>query len=304
MNACTWRVAACFALLAGTSAPANAQGRCSASPRVATPFAPELSDSGRVFGGMFTAAGDELFYFHKQPPLNAEKYHIVTSRRGTDGRWSAPKRLELGGDFSDMYPAMSPDGRRLVFATYRRAPGDTTATPNASLFEARRAGDGWSAPVPIPTLAAHGYYHSQVRFDGAGNLYFRRSTPDYRATETLVARPAGASFAAPQKLDAVHRWTAADVDGTVVGGTIAPGDSLVILEVRARNTQTGRLGWADLFVTRQTAAGYTHPMPLGASVNDPVVHETFTFFSPDGCDLLFVRNFSGFFRVGLAEAMR
>jgi hypothetical protein len=290
--------------MALSAAPAFAQQRCEPSPLTATPFAPELADSGRVFGGMFTGRGEELFYFLKQPPLNEENYRIVSSRRGSDGRWSAAERVTLGDEHSDMYPALSADGQRLVFSSYRRAPGDTSAKPNASLWESRRTTSGWGEPRALATLAAHGAYHSQVRFDRRGDLHFRRTSPDWRSTETLVARARAGDFAPPERWDAVHRWSAADVGGEVVGGVSAPGDSLVILEVRQRDPATGRLAWADLWSTRRTATGWSRPAPLGAAVNHPQAHETFVFFSPDGCDLMFVRGFTRFLRVSLAEAVR
>ncbi|MGQ0646849.1 MAG: hypothetical protein ACT4P7_04720 [Gemmatimonadaceae bacterium] len=284
--------------------PARAQSRCEASPRTATTFAAELVDSGRVFGGMLTAEGNELFYFLKQPPLSEENYWIVTSRQAADGRWSAPQRVALGGEHSDMYPTLSADGRRLVFSSYRRAPGDSSAKPNASLWESPRTGTGWGTPTPLTTQLRHGFYHSQVRIDRGGDLYYRRTSPDWQGTETLVARARGSVFEAPERWDAVHRWNAAEVGGDVVGGVLAPGDSLVILEVRTRDPATGRVGWADLWSSRRTAGGYSRPTPLGAGVNDARAHETFVFFSSDGCDLLFVRGFTRFMRVSLAEAVR
>jgi hypothetical protein len=298
------RVVILTMLLTAAAMPLTAQARCEASPHTATTFAPQLVDTGRVFGGMLSPGGNELFYFHKQPPFNEESYWIVTSRQAADGGWMAPERVALGGDHSDMYPTMSADGRRLIFASYRRAPDDSSAKPNASLWESLRVGTGWGAPMPLASQARPGFYHSQVRLDRRGDLYYRRTSPDWRSTETLVARAQDGAFEAPQRWDAVHRWNAADVGGEVVGGVLAPGDSLVILEVRTRDPATGRVGFADLWSSRRTADGYSRPMPLGAGVNDPRTHETFVFFSPDGCDLLFVRGFTRFMRVSLAEAVR
>ena len=116
------------------------QGRagatCPDSPAAAEPFATVLSDSGKIYRGTFAPAGDELWFFKKvSADPRSEDYRIFVSRRRPTG-WSRGKRVDLGGEFSDLYPTLSSDGRRLVFASYRRAPGDTATKPNAGLWMA------------------------------------------------------------------------------------------------------------------------------------------------------------------------
>jgi len=289
-------------------APAlEAQPSCDAYPAVASPFAPGLADTGRVFGGALADGGATLYYFLKQMQRPQEEdYRIVRSRRDAAGRWSPPEQLSLGGEHSDMYPTLGADGSVLVFSSYRRAPGDTSRKPNASLWAARRQGTDWGAPTPISAAARPGFYHSQVRLDPSGNLHFRRTTPDWRETESLVARALSGgegAFGAPVRWDAVHRWTSADVSGRVVGGWPVPGDSVVILEVTPRDPATGRPGFAELWATRRTPNGYSRPAPLGAGVNSRDAHHTFAFTSADGCALFFVRGFSRFHQVRLEAAL-
>lgn len=127
------------------------QGRvgatCPDSPAAAGPFATVLGDSGKIYRGTFAPAGDELWFFKKvSADPRAEDYRIFVSRRGPTG-WSRGKRVDLGGEFSDLYPTLSSDGRRLVFASYRRAPGDTprSRTP-ASGWPRERLTAGASRP--------------------------------------------------------------------------------------------------------------------------------------------------------------
>jgi len=45
------------------------------------------------------------------------------------GGWSEAERVDLGGEFSDLYPTLTHDGQRLAFTSYRPFPGDTSAHP-------------------------------------------------------------------------------------------------------------------------------------------------------------------------------
>ncbi|HVQ29182.1 MAG TPA: hypothetical protein VMV21_06375, partial [Vicinamibacteria bacterium] len=65
--------------------------------------------------------------------------------------------------------------------------------------------------------------------------------------------------------------------------------------------RTGR-GASDIWVSRHRGGEWTVPRPLGAGVNSDG-YDVFPFFSPDGKDLYFVRDFATFRRVSLAEAL-
>ena len=94
-------------------------------------FAPETISTGNVYRGTFTPDGRE-FYFFKNVTEGEEDYRIFRSRL-VDKRWTTPQQINLGGDFSDLYPAISPDGQRMIFSSYRPAPGDTSAHSSAYL---------------------------------------------------------------------------------------------------------------------------------------------------------------------------
>lgn len=256
---------------------------------------PGVLSTGEVYRGTFTPDGDTLYFFKKAGA--GETYRIFSSNRTAAG-WSAPAVVDLGGTFSDLYPAISPDGRRMVFSSYRPAP-QGTAKPNAHLWSVERTATGWSAPMFLARASTLGHYHFEFGFDGA--LYFRRTTPDWKSTETLRASWRGTEISTPEPYADVERWKQSRSDLVIAGGSPGPGGRFVFLDVATKNPRTGR-GASDIWVTMKRGNDWSDPAPLGAGVNSDG-YDVFPFVSPDGRDLYFVRDFSTFHRIPLDDAL-
>ena len=283
------------ALLA-QSAPAPA---CATAPTWATAFAPNLSDSARLFRGTFAPDGRTLYYFRKVT-LGTEDYRILVSRRTRDG-WSPGERLDLGGDYSDLYPSVSPDGKRLVFASYRPAPGDTSAHRNAYLWYAERKGAGWGPPRFIAEAAQFGMYHSGPLIAADYSIRFSRTSADWRTKWSMVMRWDGKAYRAAEPVggaDPGERWRDwRPVQLHVWGGQLAPGGNLAILDISSIDPR-GRRAPAQVWVSAKHGEDWSEPVPAGGGVNGNG-GTNFVTFHPGGCSILFVRNFTQFETVSL-----
>lgn len=252
--------------------------------------------SGEVFAGVFTPDDREFYFFRKVGPQNSEDYRIFVSRRSSAG-WSAPERVQLGGEFSDLYPALTRDGNRLIFSSYRPVPGDTSAHPSAYVYYADRTARGWSTPRRA-SVTRLGYYHSQLTVDHSGQLHFKRQTGDYRAPVNMVGTLAAADTSEVWRYWRTHLRKDLFLWGTRPGHD----DSYVILEVAPRDTVSGRpAGRSDLWVSFRRNGGWSEARPL-VGVNSPET-ENFPFFSGDGTMLYFVREFREFRRIPVRAAL-
>ena len=148
-----------------STSPASAE--CPPDDSPAHPFGPTLSpaDSGKLYSSVLSADGQELYFFKHVGP-GPEDFRIYGALRRA-GDWDPPAAVDLGGPYSDLYPSLSPDGQRLVFASYRPVPGDTAARRNAHLWMARRSGAGWSQPEFVPASRL-GYYLRRQPAAGSG----------------------------------------------------------------------------------------------------------------------------------------
>lgn len=276
------------------------QAPCPA-PGSAAAFAPGLTDSARVFRGTFSPDGRTLYYFRKvRLDRGAEDYRIMVSRWDKAG-WGPGAPLELGGDYSDLYPSVSPDGKRLVFASYRPAPGDTSSHPNAYLWYAERRGKGWGTPVFIGAAAKFGSYHSGPVIGKDYSIRFGRTSPDWKTSEVLVTRWDGtrylpAEWSEPDDLRAAWKnWRPAT--HYVWGGSVVGGGNVALLDVSPLDDK-GRRGPAQVWVTLRRNEGWTEPVLAGGGVNG-AGWANFLTPLPGHCGVLFVRDFTRFESVSL-----
>lgn len=261
----------------------------------AAPVAPETFN-GSVYRGSFSADGNTLYFFRAVG--DNEQYRIFVSARSGSG-WSVPERIDLGGDFSDLYPSISRDGSRLVFSSYRPVPG-YSGKPNAHLWYVDRVNGRWGPPVFMRAVNTPGHYHSWAEFGPDDVVYFRRTTPDWTVNETRRARWTGTEYGPSELYHEVERWKQWRPDVRVVGGAPGPSGSLVMLDVATRHPVTGRQA-SDIWFSERRGTDWTEPRPLGAGVNS-AGFDVFPFVSRDGRTLYFVRDFNSLWQVSLADA--
>jgi glucose/arabinose dehydrogenase len=291
-------------LLLGLAACApSAGGPPAPAPQDPAEPGPETISSGNVFRGSFTPGGDTLYFF-KNVTEGREDYRIFRTWR-TGGSWAQPEQVTLGGDFSDLYPALSPDGRRLVFSSYRPAPGDTSSHPSAYLWYVERgdsAGGAWGAPVFMAEASEWSHYHAQPAFTADGSLHFSRSGWDYRGHSEHVSRWNGQAFGAPDTSAAWLAWRGRLGPGRYLYETVPGHDGTYVLLMIGAQPAGERPGPPDIFAAFRTPTGWSEPVPLAGGVNTPAT-ENFPFYSPGGRDLYFVRDFARIHRVPLAQAL-
>lgn len=269
------------------------------SAKSAELFAPNLADPGALFRGTFSPDGRTLYYFRKVT-AGTEDYRIYTSRKTPNG-WSAPVRLDLGGEVSDLYPSLSPDGKRLVFVSYRPAPSDTSREPNGYLWYSDRTGDGWGPPIFIGAASQLGTYHSGPVIARDYSIHFHRTSADWRTKWSLETRWNGKAYepAQPAVDEAlIDRWKGWQNGKYHIWGATLPRPDLLLIEMSEKNA-AGRPQPPELWISRQQGTEWSEPVLAGGGVNTPAP-ENFFSLTPDGCGLLFVRDFSQFYIVSIA----
>jgi hypothetical protein len=254
-----------------------------------------------VYRGQFSADGSEFWFFRKMRP-DAEDYRIFVARRTGSG-WSEPVQVSFGGSGeSEMYPTPSPDGRRIIFTSYRPVRGDTSDHANANLWFAERQGAGWGEPVLMQGASTLSHYESQPWFDRDGALHFTSTSPDWRRQmKRQLAAGADLASARWQSDPLIEPWRDWHSGYQVVHATPSPDGQLMILEIVPVEA-SGRRGTSDLWVSVRRGPGWSDPVPLGNAVNSPG-YEAFAVFTPDGETLLFVRQFEQYLQAPVTQVL-
>ncbi|HUP20041.1 MAG TPA: hypothetical protein VM778_08825 [Gemmatimonadota bacterium] len=100
--------------------------------------APERSESGPVL-----LAGGALLYSTAEDAERGADLYVADER---DGAFVDARPLLLNSSGSERHPALSPDGRYLVFQAFR----DIDAVGEDDLYVSERTTYGWGTPRPLP----------------------------------------------------------------------------------------------------------------------------------------------------------
>jgi len=226
----------------------------------------EITGDSRVWGVVFTPDLNQVLY----NLMERDRTSIMTRKR-TGNDWSSPEEVSFTRDHDGMYPALSPDGTRVVFGSSRR-PRPDMKVDFLGIWSSARTADAWSEPVLIRSGVSTGI-ESCPRLTTDGDLYFIR-----RDEGIMIARKAESGFAPPVSLDDAmnsayrpgHFFVSSD-------GTWIVFDSL----------HGEGHGGMDLYAAFKTPDGsWSAPVNLGPQVNSDA-HDSHPTLTPDDRYLIF-----------------
>lgn len=246
-----------LALCAGVATLGHAQAAplTTAAPEI---FAPGIISGPASDGAPTFTPDSKTLYFER----TGGSWGFILESHLRNGRWSQPTIASFSGLWSDSQPALSPDGSRLVFVSWRPTVPTTgmsadaiKALPRAAaMWEVRRTPGGWSDPVRLaetvnisprvfkPSIAGNGNLYFMAKTDSAPTFRLYRS--EYRNNTYLKAEPLDFS----------------DGNHTDVDPGVGPDESFLIF------SSAGRAGPDDthehLYITFRSGAGWGSIQPL------------------------------------------
>jgi hypothetical protein len=240
---------------------------------------PALFAPGVVNTGLYTRDlavmpdGSEIYY-----GVNVGSYALtaILVTRQVAGRWSPPEVAPFSTDprWSDIEPAIAPDGRTMYFASTRPADGGEKAEENHSIWAMKREGEGWSSPYRLPEVINDGssnFYPSVTR---DGTLYFTRDLPD-GGNAIFRSRFVDGEYTEPEKLPENVNATRNQFNAFV-----APDESYVIVPIFGMPDSLGSTDYYIVF--RGDDDTWSDPINLGEKINTDGGLEYAPYVSPDG----------------------
>jgi hypothetical protein len=239
--------------------PAAAQA-AEPAPRV---FAPGVISEPYIDTAPTFAPDGKTVYFQHS---NGVRAAIMVSHLVGDV-WTPPQPVSFSTRWNDLEPALSPDGRYMIFASSRPVTeggaaldgewgGRSWPAQGGNLWRVDRHGDTWGEPRRLSDRINQGasVFEPSLARDGA--LYFMRADPKSGKFHLFRAAPEGADFAAPEALPFTQAaYTDADP-------AVAADESYLVFG--SRRTPPEEL---SLYVAFRHGTGWGAPVRLPDSLN-------------------------------------
>lgn len=237
----------------------------------------ELFAPGVVSTGLFTRDiamtpdGKELYF---GVVFGQYAFYTLMVTKLVDGKWTEPRIAPFTGKYNEMEPAISPDGRKFYFFSFRPLEGEGPAKGESDIWVMDREGDGWGEPYNLgpPVDTERSEFFPSVTADGT--LYFTRDE-EGGASHVYRARPTEDGFAEPERLGPEVNATRSQYNAF-----IAADESYLIYSTRLVEDS---VGGEDYYISfRDADDNWTGPINMGPKVNTEGGSEHSPFVSRDG----------------------
>lgn len=226
------------------------------------PASPQLLPAGWINTGFgerdfaLSPDGNELFYTLQLPQGIFQT--MLYSKKDAKGNWSKPEVAPFAGNFSDLEPAFTADGKKLYFSSNRPLSGNEVKDFDIWTVEKDAQGK-WGLPqnigAPVNTPADE-FYPSIAK---SGNLYFTAAYAGGVGKEDIYkAEWKDGRFATPAALDSNVNSKTFEFNAFV-----SPDESFVIYTSHGRKGDVG----GDLYISIKDGAGNWQPSKKLAMLN-------------------------------------
>ncbi|MBM4183439.1 MAG: hypothetical protein FJ207_04340 [Gemmatimonadetes bacterium] len=265
------------AILAACESPPTPFG--AAPGQVPVPFATEMSmPGGSEYGITFGPGATEAFFTWQgggrrgRPQIFVSRFH--------EGRWSRgePAPFSTGWEES---PFLTPDGRRLLFASRRDIPGWESSRGNNNLWVVEREADGaWGQPQPLEgdvNRPRGDEDDSPPHSEGgpvllaSGELLYWTTESNEWGSDLYVAESVDGRFVNPRPL-------LLNSSGSESSPAVSPDGRTLVFQAFRESTAIGE---QDLYLAERTEYGWSAPRLLPEPVNS-AANDGYPSFSPDG----------------------
>ncbi len=214
--------------------------------------------------------GQEVFFTRQGQHWKDQTIYRIFKIAGAG--WSRPEIASFSGQYRDLEPFFSPDGKRLFFASARPKPNREGEDVDIWMMEKKPG--GWGPPVnagPAINSEKDEYYPSVTR---SGHLYFTAERNGGIGKEDIYR----AAFKNGEWLPAEPLDTGVNGTGYEFNAFIAPDESYLVFTAYGRPDDTGR---GDLYWSKRKPDGsWEKAINLKAANSDQL--DYCPFVSPDG----------------------
>ena len=225
------------------------------------------TDSGRVAAPAFSPDGNTV-YFGKAPIGGTI---TIVQSDFKQGKWSTPTPASFSTKYSTLEPALSPDGKFLIFASSRPETtdglpltgewdGKTYPGKGGKLWKTVKTQKGWSDPILLPETINNMSAVFSPAISADGSLYYMRADSGEKFHIYRSQYKNGVYLTPVRQTFYISQY--GDFDPVV-----APDESFLIF---SSSRPPAKPGHADLFIVFRKGDHWTDPLDLRTVLGEKV----------------------------------
>jgi Tol biopolymer transport system component len=254
-----------------------------------TASAPKLFAEGVIetsadeYNPAFSPDGKTVYFTRRADRKGSETIMVSEWK---NGKWSLPMAASFSGKFYDKEPFVSPDGKRIFFASTR--PNGRDEKSNFDIWVVEKTKNGWSEARNLGANINSAGYDNYPSVAKDGTLYFASVRQDGRKDNDLYrSRFVNGEYQKSENLGDIINTRVTEADPF-----IAPDQSYLIF----CSDREGGAGEGDLYVSFNERGAWTVPQSLGKNINTAEFEYT-PLVSPDGKAFYFSRGWGEIFQI-------
>jgi len=265
-----------IAVLLGRLPAAKSQSGVGSQPKL---FLPGIVSTGLNERDMAISPDARDMYYTIQAPRLS--FSTIVHRVYRNNKCGNAEIAFFSGQYADLEPEFSPDGKRLFFVSNRPLMGDS-GTKDYDIWYVEKNSSGWGTPVnagPEVNSADNEFYPS-ITTDGS--VYFTAIRPDTLGQEDIYkSKWTGNQFMKPENIGPVVNSRNDEFNAFV-----DPLERFIIFSVEG--DAEGYIGRGDLYISYRPKDGnWGKPVNLGPAINTnrldycPFVHNGILYFTSE-----------------------
>jgi Tol biopolymer transport system component len=223
--------------------------------------------------------GDEILFSCSS---RDHSYYAIIQVKRNNNVWSSPEIAPFSGNYSDMGPRFSPDGKKLYFSSRRPRDGEVEIRKDFDIWFVEKRGETWSEPVNLGRPVNTDYNEYSPSFSTNGNIYFHYWEEKGSESDICYSVFENGGYQEPVKLE--YGISTEHYDG---GPFIAPDESYILFQaIRPESF----LGNTNIYISfRNSDNTWSNPANIGKTINSSG-YPIQPMISPDGKYLFFSTN--------------
>lgn len=223
--------------------------------------------------------GNEMFYASSS---GDHKYYVIIHVKKENNVWLSPEIASFSGEYNDMGPRFSTDGKKLFFCSYRPLNERSEENETQDIWFVVKLGEVWSEPKNLGRPINTEHNETFPSQSSNGTLYFQYFEKKKGSeSDIYFSRFENGAYQVPEKLE--YGISSEHYDAS----PFVPPDETYIL---FQSIRPDGYGGTNLYISFKNENGtWSDPINLGETINS-IGNIIAPMISPDGKYLFFATN--------------